>query len=93
MREILGVIGVCTIIGALAFVILSAMSSQVQEDMLAKCNALHGDLQFFECMGSADWFVEEGDRCRNKITGYVCVLSNGTEIQFTYDILHGEVSP
>lgn len=83
---------VCGLLALTALVILSRMETQVQEDLQLKCDALDGKLVFYECMSSGDWFVEKGDRCVNKITGYACELPDGSEVQFHYD-LRGELRP
>lgn len=69
------------------------MGTQVQEDMELKCKNLQGELVFYECYHAGDWFLDEDDRCVNKMTGYVCELPDGSEVEFHYDVLAGEVRP
>lgn len=92
-RDFLVIGSVCLILGVTALLILSHLGNEVQEDMDLKCNALGGKLVFYECLHAGDVFVKAGDRCANKITGYVCELPDGSEVQFTYDALAGEVRP
>lgn len=92
-QDILLISGVCVLLAVSVMLILSRMGTQVQEDMKIKCDALHGDLQFYECMSSSDIFLQAQDRCSGKVAGYVCVLSNGSEVEFAYDVLAGEVRP
>ena len=85
--------GLCAVLGLTCLVLLSSLGDQVQADMKQRCDALEGKLVFYECMSSMDLFLENKDRCVNKMAGYVCELSDGSEVQFHYDVLAGEVRP
>lgn len=85
--------GLCVLLGLTCLLVLSHLGEEVQQDMQSKCDALDGKLVFYECLNSMDLFVSQGDRCANKIAGYVCELPDGSEVQFSYHVFAGEVRP
>lgn len=93
LKQVLLVGSVCMLLGLTAMIVLNMVSRNVQHDMEFKCQALQGELVFYECYHAGDWFLEEGDRCTNKMAGYMCELPDGSNVEFYYDVWSGKVKP